>query len=241
MSRRARARRSRSVVGRVIRRGRVDHNLKVRENGVRAAAIRAGYRLKKTARRDSSALAHHGYMLVDPQLALNHERYVVLGAGFSASLDDVETYLAGWSAGRKPPKNDAAEARSSEGSHDDDVRFADLMERVRASHQHLAAFARQAFASTGRGAVQVIFREPTQPARTTHQTIDGTAYYTIEEIRRLVRQSPNADASPLLRMLESYDPERQAVVLAAFPTSTPTSFKMRLDAPLVLKPTDSLS
>jgi hypothetical protein len=63
----------------------------VRENRLRRMAQRQGYVLRKSRRRDPRALEYDGYMLVEPS-----RNVPVLGYtphAFSATLDDVETFL----------------------------------------------------------------------------------------------------------------------------------------------------
>ncbi|WP_448150020.1 hypothetical protein [Labrys miyagiensis] len=64
---------------------------KVRENRIRRAAERQGMQLQKSRRRDPRAIDFGGYMLVDAS-----SNTLILGGSpyaYSASLDEVETYL----------------------------------------------------------------------------------------------------------------------------------------------------
>lgn len=66
---------------------------KVRENRLREAARRQGYRLVKSRRRDVRAIGYGGYMIFDP----NSNRIAVGGTPheFSLDLDHVERWLIG--------------------------------------------------------------------------------------------------------------------------------------------------
>jgi len=69
-----------------------DTEFKVRENRARRAAQRQGLTLTKSRRRDPRAIDFGGYMLVSGNNA------VEFGAhpnAFSASLDEIETFLQG--------------------------------------------------------------------------------------------------------------------------------------------------
>jgi hypothetical protein len=64
---------------------------KVRENRLRAAAERQGYRLVKSRRRDPRATDYGGYMIVD--LHHNYAEAAGMGDGFQMTIDDVEKWL----------------------------------------------------------------------------------------------------------------------------------------------------
>jgi hypothetical protein len=87
----------------------MDRHFKVRENRLRRVAERRGLRLEKSRRRDPNAIGFGGYMLVD-----TCRNFLVLGGGafgYSATLDDVESYLDGDEASlpaAPPPSRDAS-------------------------------------------------------------------------------------------------------------------------------------
>lgn len=69
----------------------MDQELKVRENRARRAAIRQGFELQKSQRRDKNALDYGRFMLVDAMTeapVFGHEP-----RPFSATLDEIEERL----------------------------------------------------------------------------------------------------------------------------------------------------
>ena len=64
---------------------------KIRENRLRAAAQRQGFRIVKSRRRDPRALDYGGYMIVNP--CNNSAEAGGMGDGFSMSIEDVEKWL----------------------------------------------------------------------------------------------------------------------------------------------------
>ena len=69
---------------------------KVRENRLRRAAQRQGYKLVKSRRRDPRAIDYDGWMLVDPSTGA-----VVAGGDphpYALALEDVERFLRGCDA-----------------------------------------------------------------------------------------------------------------------------------------------
>jgi hypothetical protein len=95
-------------------------------------------------------------------------------------------------------------------------------------HERLAAFARDSYAALGRGAVVV--QAPDIPPGVTAIASTAMVYHAIDEIRNLAR----ADAAVVIRMIETYDPSSQAVVMVATPLGNSITVKMRLDAPVIL-------
>jgi hypothetical protein len=73
---------------------------KVKENRIRRTAERRGLRLEKSRRRDPLARDFGGFMLIEPQT-----KAALLGSdgfSFSATLDDVDAFLSGRRAEKKP-------------------------------------------------------------------------------------------------------------------------------------------
>lgn len=115
-------------------------------------------------------------------------------------------------------------------SADNQERAAQL---VGASHAHIAAFAQRCFASDGRGLVLVSF--PAPPPGTAIITIPGAGYHTLEDLRRMASDLPdNEDMAISIRMVETYDPSRQAVVMATVGDGNPVTMKMKLDPPTLV-------
>jgi hypothetical protein len=105
-----------------------------------------------------------------------------------------------------------------------------LLEMIRAAQPQLAKFARESYALHGRGIVHVEF--PSVPPGVTALVSTQMIYQDLAEMRRLIGElSHNEEASITLRMIETYDSERQAVVMAAFRGGNPITIKMKLDSP----------
>ena len=110
-----------------------------------------------------------------------------------------------------------------------------LMACIMAAHEELASFARKSFSADGRGVVRIGF--PIVPAGVTAVGVADLVYHTLEEIRTLTRGmsgTEHEDADILIRMAETYDPETQAVVLAAIDRQPPISIRLRLDRPVIV-------
>ena len=78
----------------------------------------------------------------------------------------------------------------------------------------------------GRGVVRVGF--PDLPPNVSVLVSATMVYHTLEEMRRLIAELQGTtpeDADVLLRMLETYDPSRQAVVTAAIEGQNPIRSK----------------
>lgn len=56
-------------------------------------------------------------------------------------------------------------------------------------------------------------------------------YVALGELRSLTNPEGNDEAAVLVRMVETYDPERQAVVMASIDGENPISIKIRLERP----------
>ena len=77
------------------------------------------------------------------------------------------------------------------------------------------------------------------------QPVVSTAmvYHTLAEVRRVtahLQGSVRADADVLLRMMEMYDPEGQAVVTVRFETGNPITVKMKLQRPVTVHEPEKL-
>lgn len=108
------------------------------------------------------------------------------------------------------------------------------LELIGAHHEQLVRFARESYAKDGRGAIQVSFPRFPPPG----MTLVGTTmmqYFALTELHRLAGELPgNESAAVLVRMVDTYDPERQAVVTAAIKGANPITIKMKLDLPTVV-------
>jgi hypothetical protein len=103
---------------------------------------------------------------------------------------------------------------------------------VLADHQaQVAEFARTSYEADGRGAVRVEF--PLPRAGATIVSVTEMVYHTLEELRGLLA-ADDADQAVLLKMVETYDPTTQAVVVAAFTGGNPISVEMRLEPPTMV-------
>jgi hypothetical protein len=91
---------------------------------------------------------------------------------------------------------------------------------VDGARERVAAFATESYALEGRGVVLV--RLPDVAPETCHAFVStDLVYITVTEMRRVtadVQGDTREDADALLRLLDTYDPTRQAVVTVAFET-----------------------
>ncbi len=119
---------------------------------------------------------------------------------------------------------------ANEPSSDRAVRF------LAGAQEQLAAFARASYATDGRGVVRV--RIPEVGAGVLAAVVSTEmVYHTCSQVRELtasLQGDSGEDAAALLRMIDTYDPERQAVVVVAFATGNPVSVKMKLERPFVI-------
>ena len=102
------------------------------------------------------------------------------------------------------------------------------------AQERLAIFASESCAAKGRGVVRV--SAPELPPGITMVSPE-MAYHTLDEIRGLTgdaKGSLREQADVLIGMIETYDPEQQAVIMVAFGAGNPISVKMRLERPFIL-------
>ena len=68
--------------------------------------------------------------------------------------------------------------------------------------------------------------------------VDKIGYRTLEEVRRLflggLPTESKGEGDVVLRMIETYDPLKQAVVMAMFEGEKPVTIKMRLEPPFLV-------
>lgn len=107
-----------------------------------------------------------------------------------------------------------------------------VMQFIDVGHERIAAFARESFRRDGRGVIRIGF--PDLPPGTTAMVATEMIYHTLAEIRRLTAGLTGTtadDAAVLMRMIDTYNPARQAVVTAAIEGQNPITIKMKLQPP----------
>ncbi len=102
-----------------------------------------------------------------------------------------------------------------------------VLEMINAAQSHLATFARESYAHYGRGVIRVAF--PAVPPGTQAIVSAEMVYHDLEEMKTLVGDT--AEGSITLRLIESYEPEGQAVVIATIGTGNPITMTLRLAPP----------
>jgi len=104
---------------------------------------------------------------------------------------------------------------------------------LEAAHDRLATFASESYALDGRGTV--LARVP-DVAPGTSRISTEMVYRSLSDVRQSTTDGPasvRADADVLLHMIETYDPNRQAVVTVHFETGNPITVKMKLERPFI--------
>jgi hypothetical protein len=101
-------------------------------------------------------------------------------------------------------------------------------------HHQIVDFARKAYSQDGRGSIEVQF--PNVPPGATAIGVSMMSYHKLDELRRLFARelAGNEDAAILMRMMETYHPERQAVVTATIEGENPITIKMKLERPFIV-------
>ena len=110
-----------------------------------------------------------------------------------------------------------------------------LMAVLRGAQPALAKFARESFDSEGRGIVRVSL--PALPNRSGTALVETEmVYHSLRQMRELLEGvKDREDADVTIRMIETYDPGRQAVVIVAFAGGLPVTVKMKLDPPFFVE------
>ena len=111
-----------------------------------------------------------------------------------------------------------------------------IVAMVNAAQSHLATFARESYAHYGRGIIRVVF--PAVPPGTEAIVSAEMEYHDLDEMRTLLGGSE--DATTTLRMIETYEPDREAVVIATIDKGSSLRMKMRLDPPALVKGSNTL-
>jgi hypothetical protein len=104
---------------------------------------------------------------------------------------------------------------------------------LEAAHERLATFASESYALEERGIVLV--RVP-DVVPGTRRVSTEMVYRSLSDVRQATpdgQESVRADADVFVRMIETYDPNRQAVVTVDFETGNPITVKMKLERPFI--------
>jgi len=112
-----------------------------------------------------------------------------------------------------------------------------IVQLIDAAQAELAQRARAMFASEGRGFLLVKFPPLPPPGRTAIAVAD-VVYHRLAELKRLATGMDDGDV--LIKMVETYDPTTQAVVMAAIGRGNPVSLKMKLDPPMFVEGPDGV-
>lgn len=125
---------------------------------------------------------------------------------------------------------------------DDDRNREQVLRVIEGVQPSLARFARESYEADGRGLILV--KLPPLPSRPgTTRVATEMVYHRLDDLRRLfsdVSESSREDADITLRMVETYHPERQAVVTAALGSGNPITIKMRLEPPAFVDGPDTV-
>jgi hypothetical protein len=106
---------------------------------------------------------------------------------------------------------------------------------IQAAHKQLSKFAQDSYGMHGRGVTRVSVPALPAPGQTV-QVATEMVYHELAELRRMTASMKDrSDAAVLIRMIETYDPAKQAVVMIAVGRDNPVSVKMRLDAPFIVE------
>jgi len=101
------------------------------------------------------------------------------------------------------------------------------------AQDRLAIFARESYAAEGRG--YIYFTVPPIPDPDQQIKME-MVYYVLTQVQRLAADRSGVlreQADILIRMIETYDPATQAVVMAVG-TGDPIAIKMRLEMPFIV-------
>jgi hypothetical protein len=109
-------------------------------------------------------------------------------------------------------------------------------EVVNAAHDQLATFASKSHRFEGRGVV--LFNIPElRPGPIAALGPTEMIYHTLDKVRRLTCELRGRDREEgylLIRMLETYDPVRQAVVTVTLGRENPITVTMTLERPMAV-------
>ena len=116
-----------------------------------------------------------------------------------------------------------------------------ILEVLDDQQERLAAFASASYRSVGRGVLSVEVPASPTPGGI-FVGVTNMVYHTLEEIRDLMADlqgDSRADADIMICTIETYDPDGQAVVMAALAQGNPITIKMRLERPFIFDAPDS--
>lgn len=104
-----------------------------------------------------------------------------------------------------------------------------VLQFLSAAQPALAEFAVESYRLDGRGLIQVAI--PESPPSVSGLAMTDMVYHKLDDLRGLLADLSDAsreDADITLRMVETYEPERQAVVTVAADGHNAISVKLRL-------------
>ena len=117
-----------------------------------------------------------------------------------------------------------------------------VLQLIKVAHERLAAFARESYETVGRGAILIAMplasgtsaRIPTElvyrPATDFERLFDELD----DEDRVFLGEAGLADAYVVIRMMKTYDPSTQAVLVITIEGYNPIIMKVKLEPPLVI-------
>lgn len=124
-------------------------------------------------------------------------------------------------------------------------RMTDYQERIKQfladTQSRIAPFAQESYRAHGRGLVKVAI--PDSPELVPGLAMTDMVYHKLDSLRELfagVGKASREDAAITLRMVETYDPDRQAVVMVAADGLPAVTVKLRLQ-PLAVPESDSVN
>lgn len=109
-----------------------------------------------------------------------------------------------------------------------------LLQAIEKAQPTLARFAREGYALAGRGLIQASLPPTPEPGA----TVTTMMYRSASDLRRStadVIDHLREDRDIIVRMIETYDPEREAVVTIAFAYGNSITVKLHLDLPFIVE------
>ena len=105
-----------------------------------------------------------------------------------------------------------------------------IMKAIEALHPQLSKFAQNSFGVHGRGVT--LTSVPSLPPAPTAFVSTEMVYHSLEQIRELMADiDDQVGAAAMIRIIETYDPTKHAVVTVAVGNEHPFTAKVRLDEP----------
>jgi hypothetical protein len=116
-----------------------------------------------------------------------------------------------------------------------------VIQLIEATHDRIAAFARKRYETYGRG---VILIAVPQLASGTYALISTEmVYHLLSAVERIATDLDAwsiSDGGALIRMMQTYDPATQAVVIVSINGQPPIAVKMNLDRPFVVDESETV-